>query len=89
MNDIIAKQAEQQKRHKKLESKSQKAFQRWLAASNDWVSARHKARRNEAADDNIEARQQLRKVEKRLDEAADAFEAARKALHRGANAPKV
>ena len=66
-----------QKRHQRLQEKSNKAFQRWLQASNEWVLARHKADRNSDID-NSAAMRQARKLEKRLDEAAEAYESARR-----------
>lgn len=87
MNEIMTKQAEQQKRHKRLESKSQKAFQRWLEASNEWVLARRRTEQNEVSLNGTEARR-VRKIEKRLDEAADTFEAARKAMLKANKTPR-
>ncbi|MEN8132330.1 MAG: hypothetical protein ABFS45_19555 [Pseudomonadota bacterium] len=87
MNEIITKQAEQQKRNKRLESKSQKAFQRWLEASNEWVLARRGNEQNGVSLNSTEARR-VREMEKRLDEAADTFEAARKAMQKANKTPQ-
>jgi len=81
VSEMISKQNQHQKRHKKLKSRSQKAFQKWLNASNDWVSARHQAQQNGNIK-NTHINSRVREMEKRIDEAADAFETARKALQR-------
>lgn len=81
MNEIISKQTAQQEQHKRLESKSQKAFQRWLTASDEWVLARRESKQNGVSLNSTEARR-VRKMEKRLDDAADTFEAARKAMQK-------
>jgi hypothetical protein len=78
---MITKQVRHQKRHKKLKSRSQKAFQKWLNASNDWVSARHHAQQNGKMK-NTHTNSRVQEMEKRIDDAADAFETARKALQR-------
>ncbi|MCP4406214.1 MAG: hypothetical protein GY807_00300 [Gammaproteobacteria bacterium] len=83
MNETISKQTDQQKQHRRLESKSQKAFQQWLTASNEWVLARRESKQNgDGVSLNSTEARRVRKMEKRLDEAADTFEAARKAIQK-------
>jgi hypothetical protein len=76
VSDNTSKFDHGQKRHRRLQEKSNKAFQRWLQASNEWVLAKHRAERNSDLDDGLATRE-ARKMEKRLDEAAEAFETAR------------
>ncbi len=76
MSENSIKPTSGHKRLRRLQEKSQKAFQRWLQASNEWVLARHRAERNGDLDEG-DALQQAQKLEKRLDKAAEAYEKAR------------
>lgn len=66
-----------QKRQRRLQEKSRKAFLKWLEASNKWLSARNKVQYGSESDKNASQRL-VQKLEKRVDEAAEAYETARK-----------
>ena len=77
MSENVSNQISNHKRHQRLKEKSRKAFQKWLRASNEWVLARHRVQRGGGDTANEVAKRKVQKLEKRLDEAAEAYEEAR------------
>ena len=61
-----------------LRKQSRKAFQKWLDANNKWSAAKRKV---EQTKNNAVFTERVKKMEKRIDEAADTYEATIKALY--------
>ena len=61
-----------------LRQQSRKAFQKWLDANNKWSAAK---RKEEQIKNNAVFTERVKKMEKRIDKAADTHEATIKALY--------
>ncbi len=65
--------------HKLLKRRSRKAFQEWLDANNAWTVAKRLSEQDRN-DESSSRSDSAKEIEKRIDAAADAHEAATKAL---------
>ena len=65
--------------HKLLKRRSRKAFQKWLDANNAWAVAKRLSEQDRNGESTSQS-DQAKEIEKQIDAAADAHEAATKAL---------
>ncbi len=73
------------KQEKMLRARQHKAFREWLTANNEWADAK---RRGDHAHSEEAYVNEVKEMEKRMDKAADAHEAAIKALYENRPAAK-